>query len=86
MLTCKKIVEQSSEYLEGNMTLPQRMNYKLHLLLCWHCRRYLRHFKTTVIVASQCAKKVLPEAEAEMISSTCEKHSHGGAAAAPKHD
>ncbi|BFM10103.1 hypothetical protein R50072_02560 [Simiduia litorea] len=75
MLTCKKIVEQSSEYREGNMTLAQRLNFKLHLYMCLHCRRYLKHFETTITVASQCAKKSLPDAEAEQISSQCKQRS-----------
>lgn len=73
MLSCKKIVEQSSEYLDGNMTLPQKINYKFHLFLCWHCRRYLAHFKTAVKVSSKCGKRTLSADEAEKISKRCTK-------------
>ena len=73
MLTCKKIVEQSSEYLDGNMTLPQKINYKIHLFVCWHCRRYLSHFKTTLNVAAKCGKQTLAADEAEKISRQCTK-------------
>ncbi|MDN3638242.1 hypothetical protein QWY82_05380 [Simiduia curdlanivorans] len=75
MLTCKKIVEQSSEYREGNMTLSQRLSFKLHLYMCLRCRRYLKHFETTIAVASQCAKKSLPEVDAQQISNQCKQQS-----------
>lgn len=69
MLRCKEIVARSSDYLDGNLSGWQKINYRFHLAMCRHCRRYMGHFKLTVAVASRVAKKELAEADAENISS-----------------
>ena len=48
MLSCKEITEQSSEYIDKNMSFYQRMQYKLHLAMCHNCRRFMDQFKITV--------------------------------------
>jgi predicted anti-sigma-YlaC factor YlaD len=68
MLRCKEIVARSSEYLEGDLSGWQKFNYRLHLLMCIHCRRYMGHFRTAVRVAGRVAKKDLAAPEAERIS------------------
>lgn len=48
MLSCKDITEQASEYLDKNMSLYHRIQYRLHLAMCHGCRRFVDQFKTTV--------------------------------------
>ncbi len=48
MLTCKEITELVTDYLEGRMSLTERMRFQMHLGMCKHCRAYLRQMKTTV--------------------------------------
>ena len=48
MITCKQITEGASEHLEGKTSLWQRLNYRMHLLLCVHCRRYFKQFRLTI--------------------------------------
>ncbi|NVJ65771.1 MAG: zf-HC2 domain-containing protein [Gammaproteobacteria bacterium] len=48
MLSCKKIVENGSEYLEGDQGSWQRLNYKMHLFMCVSCKRYVKQLKQTI--------------------------------------
>ncbi len=48
MLTCRQIVEQSSDYRAGAMPLSRRLQYRLHLLMCRNCRRFSRQFNAAV--------------------------------------
>ena len=42
MLTCKQYVARSSDYLDGQLTLRQRLRVRHHLLFCPNCRRFTR--------------------------------------------
>jgi len=48
MLKCRDISELSSDYIDGTLPLHKRLQVRLHLFMCTHCRRYLQHFQTTV--------------------------------------
>jgi predicted anti-sigma-YlaC factor YlaD len=47
-MNCKDVTEFLSDYLDGELPLRQRLTFKLHLLLCRDCRRYLHSFATTI--------------------------------------
>lgn len=53
MMTCQELIEFLSDYLDGQLPLPQRLAFELHLKLCRDCRAYLHNFKTTIAVAKQ---------------------------------
>ncbi len=48
MLTCRDINERSSEYLDQQMSFMQRMNFRMHLMLCKHCSRFMRQLEAVV--------------------------------------
>ncbi|MEW6364752.1 MAG: zf-HC2 domain-containing protein [Acidobacteriota bacterium] len=48
MLTCKELTEIITDYIEGRLTLFQRISFQLHLGMCRHCRAYLRQMRLTV--------------------------------------
>lgn len=46
MLTCKQLTQQlSSDYVDRHLTPLQNMNVGLHLLMCGHCRRFIRQLR-----------------------------------------
>jgi len=47
MLTCKQLTENASHYIEGETTLKDRLSLRFHLLICDHCRRFLKQFRVT---------------------------------------
>lgn len=40
MLTCKQLVEQISDYIDGHLGLVDRMSVRMHLMMCRHCTTY----------------------------------------------
>jgi predicted anti-sigma-YlaC factor YlaD len=48
MLTCRDIAEIVTDYLEGRLSLVDRIRFHLHLGFCRDCRRYLRQMRQTV--------------------------------------
>lgn len=42
MLKCRALVENADQLLDGAVNRRQRLAMKMHLLMCRHCRRYVR--------------------------------------------
>lgn len=64
MLTCKELVAHSSDYLDGQLTLRQRLAVRAHLAMCGNCRRFIRQMKLTQAVIRQMPDGELPELDA----------------------
>ena len=64
MLTCKELVAHSSDYLDGQLTLRQRLAVRAHLAMCANCRRFIRQMKLTQAVIRQMPEEELPELDA----------------------
>lgn len=64
MLTCKELVAHSSDYLDGQLTLRQRLAVRAHLAMCGNCRRFIRQMKLTQAVIRQMPEDELPELDA----------------------
>ncbi|HEV7344754.1 MAG TPA: zf-HC2 domain-containing protein [Devosia sp.] len=48
MLSCREISETATNYMEGALTLRQRAGFRMHLLMCKHCRVYVDQLAKTV--------------------------------------
>ncbi len=57
MLNCKQITQSADKYLEHDLSLMQRLGYKMHLMMCVHCRRYLAQYQTTKKVVKRVLKQ-----------------------------
>jgi len=64
MLTCKELVAHSSDFLDGQLTLRQRLAVRAHLAMCGNCRRFIRQMKLTQAVIRQMPDGELPELDA----------------------
>ncbi len=47
MMTCQQIAEFLGDYFENALPFRQRAAFRVHLLLCRDCRRYLASYKKT---------------------------------------
>ena len=47
MLSCRQVTSLASDYLDGALPRRTRIGIRLHLLMCWMCRRYLRQLELT---------------------------------------
>lgn len=64
MLSCKELVACSSDFLDGQLNLRQRLSVRLHLAMCVHCRRFIRQMKLTQAVLRQLPDSAVPELDA----------------------
>lgn len=47
MLSCKQLTEILTDYLDDRMPFAQRMELKLHLMMCKDCTAYVEQTKLT---------------------------------------
>lgn len=47
MLNCKQVATQASDYLDNHVDGKLRWNIRMHLMMCSHCRRFIRHLRIT---------------------------------------
>lgn len=52
MLKCRDIADHSSDYLDHRLPLSRRLSVWLHIMMCGHCRRYLRYLKSVMALIS----------------------------------
>ena len=48
MLKCKHVTEQASSYLDGEMGFVKRLQFRIHLMMCVHCRRFMHNLKAGI--------------------------------------
>lgn len=61
MMSCSEITELVTAYLDRRMPLSQRMAFRMHILMCPHCRRYLRQVRATVKLTGQLPAEPIPD-------------------------
>ena len=47
LASCKQVVKQSSDLLDGELTAFERFKLKIHLFMCKHCRNYVKQMRLT---------------------------------------
>jgi hypothetical protein len=48
VLTCRELTELVTDYLEGRLSVGQRLRFEMHVGLCGDCRSYLRQMRHTI--------------------------------------
>lgn len=48
MIDCEEFEAFIFDYLEGNLSRPQRIKFEMHLKLCRECRDYVKTYKATM--------------------------------------
>lgn len=64
MLSCKELVAHSSDFLDGQLSLRERLRVRAHLAMCRHCRRFIRQMKVTQGVLRALPETAIPELDA----------------------
>ena len=64
MLSCKDLVAHSSDFLDGQLSLRERLGVRAHLAMCRHCRRFIRQMKVSQHVLRQLLDAAIPELDA----------------------
>lgn len=53
MFSCKDVHQRASRYLDKDMDLLPRMGMLTHLLMCGHCRMFVKQLNLTVTTLSK---------------------------------
>lgn len=61
MLTCRELTELVTDYLEGRLSIWQRVQFQMHLGMCRHCRAYLHQMKTTLRLTGELPDEPMPD-------------------------
>ena len=48
MLKCSEISHLASDFLDNNLDWKTYLSVKMHILICVHCRRFVRHLRTSI--------------------------------------
>lgn len=48
MLSCKDISQLASEHIDNEMPFFKRMQFRMHLMMCKNCRRFVEQFQLTI--------------------------------------
>jgi anti-sigma factor RsiW len=60
-LTCRELVEVVTDYLEGQLPLPERTQFEQHLLLCGGCSDYVGQLRAQIGAVGRLADKSIEE-------------------------
>ncbi len=63
MLSCKELVANSSDLLDGQLSLRQRVAVRMHLAICYRCRRFIKQMHLTQRVLRALPEAAIPELE-----------------------
>jgi anti-sigma factor RsiW len=67
-MTCRELVELVTGYLEGALSLEDRLRFEAHIAGCDGCTAYLRQMRQTIRVTGRLrVGDVSPEAEAALL-------------------
>lgn len=67
-MTCREITKLVTDYVEGALTLGDRLRFQLHIGMCRRCREYLRQMKLTAASLGRLPKPELPaDVEEELL-------------------
>ncbi len=65
MLTCQQISERASEYIDGGMSLGQRIPFRFHLMMCQHCQRFVKNVNSSIVMMQRLRR--VPEGRPEQL-------------------
>jgi len=78
MLKCRDIAAHASEHLDRQLNWHQTLGYSVHLLVCGHCRQFVRHLRTTIAFAKALPEQPpLTDAQAQAIVERALNPAHG---------
>jgi len=76
MYSCKKIADKASDYTEGQLKWHERVAYRFHLLMCKHCRRFVKQFGVMIGSLSKFKWQDDTQLNEKIIKKINSKHQH----------
>jgi predicted anti-sigma-YlaC factor YlaD len=77
-LPCRDFVELATDYLEGALTVPQRVVVERHLAFCHPCIDYLEQMEATIRAAGALREEDVPAPVVESLVDAFRELTGGG--------
>lgn len=58
MLKCKEVAGRASDYIDRQLGWKDNFLMYTHLIMCAHCRRFVKHLATTIGVAQRAGRRL----------------------------
>ncbi len=71
MLSCRAVVQDADRLLAGELTWQRRLALKIHLLMCHHCRRYMRQLRVLIRAVPLMHGRANDEEVSEIMAHIC---------------
>ena len=68
MLSCRELAEDADRYLDGELSLWERVKVRFHLALCKNCCRYLDQLRLAVATLRHAAPDERPHVQVEAVA------------------
>jgi anti-sigma factor RsiW len=47
-LSCREVTEKANAFVDGHMSTAQWLQFRMHVMMCGHCREYLHQVEMTI--------------------------------------
>jgi len=64
MISCRQVYEKASDFIDQPPGPWMKIKLRLHLIICKHCRRYMRQLGMASHACAELAHPPLPDDEA----------------------
>ncbi|WP_461521097.1 anti-sigma factor family protein [Porticoccus sp.] len=68
MLSCREVVINADQLLDGELSWRRRLAVKVHLLICHNCRRYLRQLQRLIVAIPHMHRRASDEEVSKVMS------------------
>ncbi len=58
MLKCRDVTALGSDHLDGHTSTAKKLQVQLHLKICKHCRRFVRHLNRSRQTGAAIARRL----------------------------
>jgi predicted anti-sigma-YlaC factor YlaD len=59
-LSCREVADLITEYLDGSLSLGQRVRVQIHLGMCFACRNFLKQMQYTLLTLQRLPPEPIP--------------------------
>ena len=68
MLSCREVVIDADQLLDGALSWRHRLAIKVHLLICHNCRRYVRQLQMLIVAIPYMHRRATDDEVAKVMS------------------
>jgi len=69
MLKCREFANLASDYLDKNLGWKESFSVKIHIFICVHCRRFIRHLLSTIHIVQGMERELASSGEIKEVIS-----------------